>query len=43
MGTKQALSLDPFNIKENNRSLSNFVQEVDSGGDPLTMQCEREI
>ena len=43
MGTDQALLLDLFKNKRNSWSWVKFVQEVDSGGDPLTMQCEREI
>ena len=43
MGTDQALLLDPFKNKRSAVSLVKFVQEVDSGGDPLTMQCERGI
>ena len=43
MGTNQALLLDPFKIKKISCFLSKVVQEVDSGGDSLTMQCEREI
>ena len=43
IGINQALLLDPFKIKKITFFLSKVVQEVNSGGDSLAMQCEREI